>query len=402
MTPLTLDPESDLAADVGAGLPDCPILIVDDTHLNRTLIGAILSEAGFHNLHYARDGQEALDLVAARQPDLVILDIMMPGIDGFEVCRRLRADPETADLPILVQTSLTSGEDRNRAFVAGTTDLVSKPLDRSELVARVRIHLESRVLIRHLQSFRARVEGELAIARSMHEHLLPSPTLCNTLGSLAGVVLRAHTEISANLGGDLWGVLPLDDGRLGIFLLNMSGQGVSAAMNAFRLHTLLHELTVDHGLDPAAMLTALNRQAVGLLEDGQHATAIYGVIDGERGSFTYAAAESAPPFLLPPNGEPPVYGGTGGMAIGMNSGTRYHSDTLPLAPGAVLALYSVAVLQSLNEGGVGVGLGWMIAGAMSEGGGDEGFSRVVNALRAALGHASGDDHTLVWIERRGP
>ncbi len=86
-----------------------------------------------------------------------------------------------------MQTSLTSSEDRNKAFIAGTTDLVSKPLDRTELLARVRIHLESRVLIRHLQSYRARVEGELAIARSMHEHLLPSPTLCATLESLAGV-----------------------------------------------------------------------------------------------------------------------------------------------------------------------------------------------------------------------
>ncbi len=401
MTPLSPEPGHPADAEVCLGLPECPILVVDDTHLNRTLIGAMLSEAGFHNLHYARDGQEALDRVAALQPDLVILDIMMPGIDGFEVCRRLRADPDTADLPILVQTSLTSGEDRNRAFVAGTTDLVSKPLDRTELVARVRIHLESRLLIRRLQSYRARVEGELAIARSMHEHLLPSPTLCNTLGSLAGVVLRAHTEISANLGGDLWGVLPLDDGQLGIFLLNMSGQGVSAAMNAFRLHTLLHELTADHGLDPAAMLNALNEQAADLLEDGQHATVIYGVIDGERDRFTYAAADSAPPLLLPPDGQAPVYGQAGGMAIGMDVGARYRSETLPLPAGSVLTLYSVAVLQSLDEGGTGIGLGWMIGRAMAEGGGEAGFASVVNSLGAALGRASGDDHTLVWIERSG-
>ncbi|WP_298377344.1 fused response regulator/phosphatase [Azospirillum sp.] len=402
MIPLSLDPNDDAEAAARAAIVDCSILVVDDTAFNRTLIGAFLAEAGFRNVFFAKDGVEALEMVANRRPDLLILDIMMPGMDGFEVCRRLRADPDHADLPILVQTALSSSEDRNKAFTAGTTDLVSKPLDRTELLARVRIHLESRVLIRHLQSYRARVEGELAIARSMHEHLLPSPTLCNTLGSLAGVTLRSHTEISANLGGDLWGVVPLDDRRLGVFLLNMSGQGVSAAMNAFRMHTLLHELATDHGLDPAAMLAQLNERAVDLLEEGQHATVIYGVIDGDAGQFVYAAADSAPPMLLPPDGAEPRFGESGGLAVGLAPGSSYQTETLPLPPGAVLALYSVAVLQALDAGGAGIGLGWMIGRAVAEGGGADGFASVIRSLTFALGGASRDDHTLVWIERSRP
>ncbi|PWC34783.1 regulator [Azospirillum sp. TSO35-2] len=375
---------------------DCRILVVDDTAFNRTLIGAFLDEAGFRAVSFAADGQEALDRVAAALPDLLILDIMMPGMDGFEVCRRLRAMPEAADLPILVQTALSSGEDRNRAFAAGTTDLVSKPLDRTELLARVRIHLESRVLIRRLQTYRARVEAELAIARSMQEHLLPSPARCAVVGEAAGCVLRANTVISPHLGGDLWGLLPLAGRRFGVYLLNVAGRGVSASLNAFRLHTLLQELAPGHGEDPAALLTALNARAAELLEPGEQATMTYGVVDGGAGRFIHASANGAPPMILRDDGSPPALGAATGLALGIASGTRYRAETMELPPGAVLALYSVAVLEALDAGGTGIGLGWMIAGAVAEG---DGFDRVVRSLAFALGEVSGDDHTLLWIER---
>ncbi len=87
----------DAEAEARAAILDCPILVVDDTAFNRTLIGAFLAEAGFRNVFFAKDGLEALEKIAERPPDLLILDIMMPGMDGFEVCRRLRADPEHAD-----------------------------------------------------------------------------------------------------------------------------------------------------------------------------------------------------------------------------------------------------------------------------------------------------------------
>ncbi|MBP2300159.1 fused response regulator/phosphatase [Azospirillum picis] len=389
--------DSPAAATADDGILDCRVLVVDDIAINRTLIGALLDEAGFRFVTFAEDGPQAMEMIAAGTPDLLILDIMMPGMDGFEVCRRLRAMPETADLPILVQTALSAGEDRNRAFAAGATDLISKPLERTELLARVRIHLESGMLIRRLQFYRSRVEAELAIARSMQEHLLPTPAGCAAVAGSAGCSLRAHSAVSPLLGGDLWGLLPLDRRRFGVYLLNVPGRGVSAALNAFRLHTLLHELGPEKGGDPAALLTALNDRACLLLEQGERATITYGVVDGEAGRFVHASADSAPPMILC-DGSPPALGSSTGLPIGAAVGTRYHAETMELPPGAVLALYSVAVLQALDAGGTGIGLGWLIACAVAEGGG---FDHVVGALGLALGEASSDDHTLVWIRRDG-
>ncbi len=383
-------------------ITDCRILVVDDTDFNRTLIGALLNEAGFANIGYAKDGFDALEQITANAPDLLILDIMMPGMDGFEVCQRLRADHAYADLPVLVQTALSSSDDRNRAFAAGTTDLISKPLDRAELLARVRIHLQNRVLIRDLQAYRARVEGELAMARSMYDHLLPSAALRASLRQSAGVELRSHSVLSSDMGGDLWGVLPLAEGRFGVFLLDMAGRGVSAALNAFRMHTLIHELAPHLGERPDAFLTELNERAVSLLELGQHATVIYGVVDGAAERFTYAAAAAAPPVLIPPartlpDGAPLVFGEGAGPPAGVAAGTRYEARTLPFPPDSVLVLHSTAVLDALD--GSGGGLAGLLRSAVADGG--DAFPAVIAALAAAQGEVPRDDHTLVWIERGG-
>lgn len=389
----------------GEGRPaitGCHILVVDDTDFNRTLIGALLDEAGFRDVAYANDGFEALERIAARPPDLLILDIMMPGMDGFEVCRRLRADHAYADLPILVQTALSSGDDRNRAFAAGTTDLISKPLDRAELLARVRIHLENRVLIRDLQTYRARVEGELAMARSMYDHLLPSPALRAALRDRARVDLRSHTILSMDMGGDLWGAVPLDGGRVGVFLLDMAGRGVSAALNAFRMHTLIHELAPALGDRPDAFLAELNDRAVRLLELGQQATLLYGVVDATAELFTYAAAAATNPLLVPPDGGPVTVGDAAGLPVGVTPGTAFEARALPFPRGSALALHSNAVLDALHTGGDGDDgahgrLLSVIATAVGRADGDV-FPAVSSALSETLGPAPGDDHTLVWIE----
>ncbi|MCW2237994.1 fused response regulator/phosphatase [Azospirillum canadense] len=404
--------QEDRALEDRPATADCHILVVDDTDFNRTLIGALLTEAGFHDIAYAKDGFDALSQIAARTPDLVILDIMMPGMDGFEVCRRLRADHAYADLPVLVQTALSSSDDRNKAFAAGTTDLISKPLDRAELLARVRIHLENRVLIRDLQCYRARVEGELAMARSMHDHLLPSPALRAALKGSAGVDLRSHILLSSDMGGDLWGVLPLDAGRFGVFLLDMAGRGVSAALNAFRMHTLIHELAPTLGDRPDAFLAELNDRAVSLLELGEHATVIYGVVDSTAGRFTYAAAAATHPLVIPPGGAALLFGNATGLPVGITAGNRYDACTLPFPPGARLALYSNAVLDALsdepvddgnndgNDGDDRPAFDRKVMAAVSVAGDDgDAFATLTAALAAALGETPPDDHTLVWIER---
>lgn len=117
------------------------ILVIDDTPITRNLLTDILSAKGFQ-VRSANNGELALDLIAATPPHLILLDIMMPEMDGFEVCRRLKSKEESKKIPILFISGLTNPEEKVKGFGLGAVDFISKPFQREELLARVRTHLE--------------------------------------------------------------------------------------------------------------------------------------------------------------------------------------------------------------------------------------------------------------------
>jgi len=125
----------DHAAEVG---PRCGrILVAEDDELNRNLFRRLLKAQG-HEVLLAEDGQQALERAFADKPDVILLDVMMPKVNGFEVCRRLKADPATAPIPILMITGSGEREVRIKGVAAGADDFLTKPLDQEELVLRVR------------------------------------------------------------------------------------------------------------------------------------------------------------------------------------------------------------------------------------------------------------------------
>ncbi|WP_298273189.1 PAS domain S-box protein [Geobacter sp.] len=126
------------------------ILIVDDDASGREAVSAVLKKADF-DIIVAEDGENGLKRAHEARPDLVLLDVIMPGIDGFEVCRRLKASEETHDIPVILMTALAATEHKVRGFEAGAVDCVTKPFQRAELLARVGVHLRIRELTRRLQ-----------------------------------------------------------------------------------------------------------------------------------------------------------------------------------------------------------------------------------------------------------
>jgi len=118
-----------------------PILIVDDTPTNLQLLCALLSDAGFE-VAIAETGEMALETLDMIDPQMVLLDVMMPGIDGFETCRRLKENSRTAHIPVIFMSALSEGLNKVKAFEVGAVDYITKPIDTSETLARVRHHLE--------------------------------------------------------------------------------------------------------------------------------------------------------------------------------------------------------------------------------------------------------------------
>lgn len=126
------------------------VLIVDDTPANLMIVENGLKGLGFTTL-VARNGETALKRIRHTRPDLILLDVMMPGIDGFETCERLKADEETKDIPVIFMTALTDPEHKLRGFSAGAVDYITKPVQKEELLARVNTHLKIYKYQEHLE-----------------------------------------------------------------------------------------------------------------------------------------------------------------------------------------------------------------------------------------------------------
>ncbi len=144
---------------------DYNILIVDDTPANLGVIVSYLESYGF-GIRIARSGEMALKRVQYDLPDIILLDILMPGMDGFETCRQLKALEGARDIPVIFMTSLTGIEDKVKGFEAGAVDYVTKPLDQQEVLARIRIHLRQRDLTLSLQEKNQLLETSSQVERS--------------------------------------------------------------------------------------------------------------------------------------------------------------------------------------------------------------------------------------------
>ncbi|OAN53237.1 PP2C family protein-serine/threonine phosphatase [Magnetospirillum moscoviense] len=330
---------------------DCTALVVDDTPINRELMFVLLETQGIGRIDTAADGVEALDRVARQMPDIVLLDIMMPRMDGLEFLTRFRANPDWADIPVLVTTALNDSDDRARAFDRGATDYVAKPIDRRELTARVGVHLRNRLMMQSLKTYRDRLQQDLAIATAMQAALLPSADQLESCARRYGRHLAAVTRPSSEVSGDLWGWFPLDSQRFAVWLADFSGHGVAAAINTFRLHVILGS---GPGADPAALLTRLNESLVDVLPRGQFATMLYAVCDTVAETLVFSSAGATAPIVIAPDGRARLHPASS-LPLGVRRATVYGNVELAFPKGAALMLYSDGLSEAADPTGKHLG-----------------------------------------------
>jgi PAS domain S-box-containing protein len=196
------------------------ILIVDDNAVNLKFVFYALQQADFKVLA-AENGEAALDLVSRTKPDLILLDILMPGIDGFETCRRLKADEATRDIPVIFTTALSESVDKIKGFDAGAADYVTKPFDITEVIARINTHLTVHRLQADLRSQNERLKQENEKRRRVHEALRESRERYRLLADNATDIISRQT-----LGGNYLYVSPACLSLLGFRIEEMIGRSV--------------------------------------------------------------------------------------------------------------------------------------------------------------------------------
>lgn len=321
------------------------ILIAEDSPTVRSQIARYLMLYGLMQIKFAVNGQEALETAKSWRPDLVLTDLHMPVMDGAEFCRQMRANSDLRDIPILVLTGAEKQEERAAVFEAGATDLIRKPVYHIELVGRLQVHLDRSRLIKSLTEYKERVVLELELAKTMQVGMLPDQALISEVLETYPVDMASHYQPSIGLGGDLWGMKPIDPDRLFVYVLDFSGHGVGAAINTFRFQTFYRSLHKIVG--PAELMEKLNFFLKGVLPVGQFATMFCAVLDFKKGEMTFSSA-GAPPALVKTDktsGRFLSLDGTG-FPLGLCSQAGYRNSTLKFPVGSSLFLYSDALVET--------------------------------------------------------
>ena len=326
------------------------VVVVDDDETCRLLLAAMVRRFGVGRIIEAEDGIDCLDKIVGVIPDLIISDVSMPRMDGVELTTHIRSLDEFSDIPILIQTGSVGIDKHLSCFNAGASDVLTKPLRPSELRARMRVHLVNRRLVYNLRKADQRIMRELEGARRMQSALMPKPQRLSEIKEKYGISIEGIVNPSFSIGGDFWGVIDVDDYSVGIYTVDFSGHGVMSALNTFRMHAVINEITANHK-DPAAFLTLLNTVLVGVLPRGQYATFFYAVIDTLRGIITWSGAGAPFPVLLRPDVARSL--DTTGTPLGLVKDAQYMNAMLTFPKGCGLFVYSDGMMEAETlDGGV--------------------------------------------------
>ena len=334
--------------DLVAPLHDCRILIADSSPFSRKTLTRFLSWFGVTDVVFAKDGRDVLDRVSEVGANLILLDTNLGSLTGIETCRLLRTLPAGRDVPIVLQTMSHSDQTRARCFQAGASDVISKPVNPGELIARLGYHLERRAMIAELKKFRQRIERDLEIARTMQLALIPKPDRVNQIAKQRGLTIHSRFESCDEIGGDFWSLHEIDENRIGILVADFSGHGIAAAINAFRFEALVSRRSKAEQANPGAMLTNLNSDLCEILQIGQYCTAFYGIIDCRSRILTYASAAQPNPFLGGENNIITTIDGSG-VYLGCWRGEKYENRHLLLEDKGFLFLYSDVLTESSDH-----------------------------------------------------
>jgi phosphoserine phosphatase RsbU/P len=321
-------------------IADSRILIVDDAEANVDVLVNLLRAD--YRLSVALDGEAALRALAKNPPDLVLLDIVMPRLDGFDVCRQMREHEAWREIPVMFLSSLEEATDKARGFEAGGNDYVTKPFEPLEVQARVRSLLRAKAYSDAVREAHAR---DLRIAREIQMGLLHADLRPFTDGT--GLDVAALIEPAKFVGGDLYDVIRVGD-RVVVALGDVSGKGIPAALFMAVTLTLLRTMARLHE-DPAEILSRLNDELAEQNPRGMFVTMQCAVFDVRHGRVTVAGAGHHSAVVLSSACSPRLAFASSGRVAGIATANEMTSESMVLCPGDTVLFFSDGVTEAFNE-----------------------------------------------------
>jgi serine phosphatase RsbU (regulator of sigma subunit) len=345
---------------------------VDDAPENIDLLDGVLNKD--YKIKVALNGEKALKIAGSENPpDIILLDIEMPGMDGYEVCRRLKSDAKTQNIPVIFVTSMSEVEDETKGFDVGAIDYITKPISPAIVKARVKNHLElkeAREYLKNqneilelrveertrevlelqrvefeLRAAQEKVENELNIAAQIQRSILPSDF--PAFPEHNEFDLYAMMTPAREVGGDFYDFFFVDDDHLAVIIADVADKGVPAALFTMICRTIFRSIARQRK-SPSQVLTETNDLLCEGNDTGMFVTAFLAYYHLSTGRLTYSNGGHNPALLFGPNGDYRELTRKHGPALGVRSGLMYKEDEDTLEHGQILVLYTDGVTEACS------------------------------------------------------
>lgn len=327
-------------------LSQSTIMVVDDTPENIDLLVEILGD--LYEVSVALDGESALEDVAESPPDLILLDIMMPGMDGYEVLKRLKADPKSREIPVIFVTAMSEVEDEAAGLALGAVDYITKPISPPIVKARVKTQLSLRSAYRELKKQRDRMQYSIDLAGEIQHNMLPEKAPV-----IPGLDIAGQSLYCEETGGDYFDYLfggEKRQGHIAIAVGDVSGHGLQAALLMTTARAFLRQrYSLPGSLEK--VISDVNRSLAEDVKLSSHfMTLLFCEIDRPGLSASWVRAGHDPSLLY--DGAHDTFSDLmeeGGMPLGIMPNVEYQVSTAALSPGQVLCIGTDGIWEAQNR-----------------------------------------------------
>ncbi|HKF12013.1 MAG TPA: SpoIIE family protein phosphatase [Xanthobacteraceae bacterium] len=341
---------STVTGDQPMGTPP-RILVVDDNDDNLYTLKLHLDLEGYTEVETARDGEEAIGRLKTGAFDLVLLDVMMPRVDGFQVLTWLKDQARLRDLPVIMISALTEMNSMARCIELGAVDYLLKPFNPVLLKARLGATLEKKRLRDEVDAHLARLQEELDAARRLQMAMVPQSFPPPSADF--PIDLCASMEPAREVGGDLYDFFVTEDGMLCFLVGDVSGKGMAAALFMARTKSLIRIATdLMRSRDgpsaaPAEIIARVNRELCQNNGDMMFVTLFFAMLRPSNGEVEFCNAGHNAPYRLNGQGLAPIEGGKG-IILGIRPDAVYATGRSSLAPGESIYVFTDGVTEAAN------------------------------------------------------
>ncbi len=327
------------------------ILIVDDERFNINVLADLLKPN--YKIMVAINGKQALKAAQSDSPpDLILLDIMMPEMDGYEVCQQLKADEKTREISVIFVTAMGQESDETKGLEIGAADYITKPISPAIVEARVRTQLERKQHLEKIQKAytiineqKERMQGELNVGRDIQLSMLPQefPAFPNH----KEFKLYASMQAAREVGGDFYDYFFIDEDHLCLCVGDVSGKGVPAALFMAISKALIKSRAADD-LSTASILTHVNNELAIATEAMMFVTVFLMILDIRTGDFVYTNGGHNLPYLKRISGKIERMNEQHGPILGPFEGVAFTEGRDKLEQGDTIMLYTDGVTEAMN------------------------------------------------------